>query len=134
MIITEQLLFAVHKGFVSSRPAGIIGSDHCLPIACSHHSWEDNPDKIPYAEYGFYALWESSLNVEAFFESIYLHNIEGGKNPNGLYVYTVSYDPKEVVDDSENWEHLQGGDLRRPTQEELLPLTEDKAPWSGVVF
>jgi len=138
-MIQEKLLFAVHKGSVSGRPAGIIMNDHCLPIACSHCSWDGNPNGAPYAELGFHSLWESTTNPEEFFDILGLRSIEGGpgeKNPNGLWVYEVTYahatpDPE---DDDESWEHLTGGELRRPTIEELNPLVHGQAPWSGVVL
>jgi len=138
MLIREYLLFAVHGGTVSGRPCGLIGSDHALPIACSHHSWEENPDGVESTECGFYALWESCCDVETFFEHLFLSSIEGGpegEKPNGLYVYSVLYDNEELDDeDDEAWEHLQGGELRRPTVEELNPLVHGLAPFDGVVF
>ncbi|RLC88673.1 MAG: hypothetical protein DRJ03_02010 [Chloroflexi bacterium] len=140
MLLTEHLLFAVHKGTVSGRPCGLIGSEHSFPIACSHHSWEENPDGALATPCGFYALWEATSNVEEFFEHLFLSSIEGGdaheQGPNGLYVYTVTYDSGELYDDAEDetWEHLQGGDLRRPMEEELNPLMYGKAPWNGKVI
>lgn len=134
----EHLLFAVHRNTVSGRPAALLGDNHSLPIACSHHSWEDNPDGIPSAYAGFYALWESCTDVETFFEHLSLSSIEGGpddKNPEGLYVYTVEYDEEALDDDNdEAWEHLTSGKLRRPTIEELNPFVHGQAPWGGKVF
>lgn len=133
MVITEYFLFAVHKGTVSNRLVGIIGSDHSLPIACSHGSYKGQScDQV--SECGFYALWESCLDVEEFFQHLYLKSIEGNpkESPNGLYVYKVTYDPKEY-EFVEGWEHLEGGELRRPTIEELNPLVHGLAPWSGFI-
>jgi len=45
-----------------------------------------------------------------------------GSKPNGLYVYTVSYDSDELDDLDEDWHWLQGGSLR------------GQAPWGGVVL
>lgn len=133
---TEKLLFAVHRGTVSGRPAGIVGQNHALPLACSHHSWKDNPQNIPYTEAGFFSLWEATGDVEEFFEHVGLSSIETHRddNPQGLYVYTVNYVPPGDDDDDESWDHLADGELRRPTIEELNPLVHGKAPWNGVVL
>ena len=136
-MIQEKLLFAVHKGTVSGRSAGIIMNDHCLPIACSHVSY-DNKKESPVAEFGFHALWESTANPEEFFGLLNLSNIEGGpgeEDLNGLYVYTVEYEyATPDPEDDEDWEHLTGGDLRRPELPELEPFVYGKAPWDGVCF
>ena len=147
-MITEKLLFAVHRGISnSSRPIGLIMENHCLPIACSHGSWSGCGS--PYSEVGLYACWEYASGVEHFFQDLlgFGSGIEGGpgtdEKPNGVYVYEVSYELSSVVKcddcgDDENesiwWEHLQGGTLRRPTIEELEPLTRGQAPWGGVVI
>lgn len=133
---TEKLLFAVHRGTVSGRPAGIVGHNHALPLACSHHSYEDNPQGAPYAEAGFFALWEATADVEEFFEHIGISSVEafGERNPNGLYVYEVSYVPPGDDDDDESWDHLAGGELRRPLDKEVAPFAYGKAPWDGVVL
>ena len=137
-MITEHLLFAVHKGTVSGRPAGVILCNHCLPIACSHCSWEGNPSGASYAEFGFHALWDSCCDVDEFFEYIFISSIEGGpgdKSPNGLWVYTVQYEyATPDPEDDESWEHLTGGELRRPEVSELNPFVHGMAPWSGVVL
>ena len=122
----EKLLFVVHRGTVSGRPAGIIGYNHALPIACSHSSLE--------VESGIHALWEATTDVEEFFEWIGVSSIEAfdDRNPSGLYVFEVEYDEDRVnVDDPDDWSQLSGGELRRPTAEELAPLAEGKAPWEG---
>lgn len=133
---TERLLFVVHRGTVSGRPAGIVGHNYSIPIACSHHSWKDNPQNIPYAEAGFFALWEAMGDVEAFFEHLSISSIEahGDKNPQGLYVYEVNYELPGDDDDDESWDHLADGKLRRPTIEELNPFVHGEAPWGGVVL
>lgn len=136
-MITEHLLFAVHEGTVSGRAAAILLNDHCLPIACSHSGYRGNKYGAPVAEFGFHALWESTTNPEEFFGLLHLFNLEAPleKFPNGLWVYTVEYayetpDPE----DDEDWEHLTGGDLRRPKLAELDPLALGAAPWHGVVL
>lgn len=132
----EYLLFAVHRGTVSGRPAGIVGHNHAIPIACSHHSWKDNPQGVRYAEAGFFALWEATGDVEEFFEHLSLSSIEahGDNNPQGLYVYTVNYEPPGDDDGDESWDHLASGKLRRPAWSELEPFVYGKAPWNGVVL
>lgn len=133
MQIQEKLLFAVHRGTVGARPAGVTIAEHCLPIACSHSSWEKQGSA--WAEAGVYALWESLTDTEEFFGILGITAIEAYKcdNPQGLYVYEVEYNPDDFVADEE-WGHLQGGTLRRPTLEELEPLMRDEAPWGGVVL
>jgi hypothetical protein len=142
-MITEKLLFVVHKGSVGSHLAGIIMAGHCLPIACSHSTWEGHG--CPTSASGFYALWDSLTDVEEFFlEKIGFGDcIEPGmdrglgdtdREPNGMYVYEVEYDETAVDDDDESWEWLQGGMLRRPLIAELEPLAYGKSPWDGVVL
>ena len=136
-MITEHLLFATHGGIVSGRPAGVLMNDHCLPIACSHHSWKDNPNKVPFVEYGFHALWESTTNPEEFFGLLNLRSIEAPleKYPGGLWVYTVEYDHATPdPEDDEDWEHLTGGELRRPALDEVHPFSFGGRPWNGVVL
>lgn len=135
MLLTEHLMFVVHLGSVGCgvRKAGIVGMNSSLPIACSHASHESRSKNV--IEYGFYALWESVMDVEEFFEHLLFSSIVGGEdNPNGLYVYSVTYDSEEVCNDVVEWEYLQGGDLRRPTIEELECFARSEAPWGGVVF
>ena len=145
MIITEKLLFAVHQGTYCGHQAGIIMENHCLPLACSHVSDQSQRWKnAPVAEFGFQALWESVDDVEEFFD---LHlGFPGGylesafeTGPSGLFVYEVEYSTDQVVedadpDDEDYWQHLRGGIERRPTPEELEPLTRGHAPWGGVVL
>lgn len=145
MMVTEKLLFAVHEGSVGHNRVGIIMTGHCLPIACSHGSWDGCGGA--HVESGIYACWEFLTDVEQFF-TIALglgDGIESGygssDKPNGLYVYEVDYDPDDsafmIHDDSatdDMWPWLKGGTLRRPTAEELEPLTRGKAPWGGVVL
>lgn len=135
-LITEHLLFAVHRGTVSGRPAGVIGQNSALPIACSHNSWGENPAGIPHAVAGFHALWEAVGTVEEFFEYLSISSIEAHKdnNPQGLYVCTVTYDQDNVSTDDDNWDHLSGGELRRPDLEELVSLSRGGSPWNGVVL
>lgn len=124
MVIKEKLLFAVH-----------LEGGYCFPLACSHSSWQNNG--CPESEIGFSALWVfTGRDVEEFFVD-YLNLYEGvgsSEKPNGLYVYEVEYDDTDISDNDESWEWLQGGTLRRPTIEELKPLTRGEAPWKGVVF
>lgn len=148
MIIKEKLLFAVHEGSVGSRRAGIIMQDHCLPIACSHGSWASNDGDRPHVEAGICACWEAANDVEEFFAVLGIGpGIEEGPGeanrhrptPNGLWVYTVEYDTGTELPDYEGlgddeWPWLAGGTLRRPTAEELEPLTRGQAPWGGVVL
>lgn len=155
-MIKEKLLFAVHAGSVSGHRVGIITGDpaidtsmqnHCLPIACSHGSWAGKDDDRLHAEAGICVCWESLTDVEEFFAALgFGDGIEGGPGatecPNGLYVYTVEYDPdatewQEIMvsdDRADEWPWLEGGTLRRPTAEELEPLTRGEAPWGGVVL
>jgi hypothetical protein len=141
----ERLLFAALGGHYNGQRAAIIMQDHCLPIACSHKSYEKDPtvDSSPVAEYGFRACWQAYLNAEEFFEYLGIDAIlEGnpstkptGWHPEGLYVYEVSYEEGLVAPDSDDdWSHLEGGTLRRPTAAELEPLTQGLAPWGGVVL
>lgn len=134
-MITEYLLFAVHAATVSNRPAGVLVDDHCLPIACSHAS-HDAAGAKETAKFGFHALWESAYNPEEFFGWLNLHNIEvPGAMPNGLWVYTVEYEyATPDPEDDEDWEHLTGGELRRPALDELEPFTQGQAPWGGKVL
>jgi len=134
----EKLLFAVHVGTVGSRLAGIIMQNHCLPIACSHPSWRENGNDGPTSEAGLHALWEATADVEQFFEGF---GQTGGietmtdERPGGLWVYEVSYHDHEVTDEDDGeWTWLCGGELRRPTLEELEPLTRGEAPWAGVTL
>jgi len=141
----EKLLFAVHLGLVGDRPAGIIMQNHCLPIAFSHASWEGDDGRV-HAEAGFAACWEATADVEEFFAYLGLSSIENGLlrpgskdvRPNGMHVYEVEYDEEGVSDDEDDeefwWVHLSGGTLRRPTAEELEPLTRGQAPWGGMVL
>lgn len=139
-MITEDLLFAVHSGSVSGHRAGIIMAGHCLPIACSHASWSGAGTL--WTEYGIKACWESCGDVEEFFEYLGLTpGISGGcaeedRDPQGLYVYTVSYDEQAAasIEADDDWDHLRGGELRRPYDFELEPLTRGCAPWDGVVL
>jgi hypothetical protein len=143
-MITEKLLFAVHEGSVGNRRAGIIMSEHCLPIACSHGSWKGKDGDLPHAEAGICACWESLTNAEEFFAALgFGSGIEAGygsgERPNGLYVYEVEYDDEGEMPDYEDlgddeWPWLEGGTLRRPTVDELEPLTRGEAPWKGVVL
>jgi len=143
----EKLLFAVHMGQVSGRPAGIIMAGHCLPIACSHSSYDGHG--APVAEDGIYACWESTTDADEFFGLGGIGLGEGikaprrpsvpdhpGVRPSGLYVYEVEYPESSVVEeeDMEDWPWLMGGALRRPTAEELEPLSRGQAPWGGVVL
>ena len=143
----EKLLFAVHVGSVGSRLAGIIMQNHCLPIACSHPSWRKNGKDGPTSEAGLHALWEATADVEQFFggfgqtggigEKYYYRYTMTDEGPGGLWVYEVSYHDHEVTDirwsDGE-WSWLCGGELRRPTVEEMEPLTRGEAPWAGVTL
>ena len=131
----EYLLFAVHRGTVSNRPAGILMQNHCLPLACSHTDWDGNTEDIPVAIDGFFALWQSVCDVEEFFEALGISSIEGGpgeKHPQGLYVYEVKYDPVDVGD---AFDHLCDGVLRRPEIDEVTAFTQSgAAPWNGLVL
>jgi hypothetical protein len=138
----EKLLFAVHLGSVGDRLAGIIIQNHCLPIACSHASWAGKNGDLPYTETGIAACWEATADVEEFFTYLDLASINNGLlrpgdedvRPNGLHVYEVEYNEESVSDNEEFWLHLSGGTLRRPTTEELEPLTRGQAPWGGLVL
>jgi len=146
MLVKEHMLFAAHEGSVGSRPAAIIMGGHCLPIACSHRDSEE----------GIFPLWESEAgDVEAFFGALGIANVcpgMGDPDPlvGGLFVYTVEYvvpmygptRPADVSnddrdeDDPENddgWEHLRGGEIRRPSGVELLRLSQGEPPWEGGV-
>jgi len=110
-------------------------NDHCLPIACSHASYV-GAGIVNVAEFGFRALWESITDPEEFFGILNLRSIEiPGAMPNGLWVYTVEYDHTTPdSEDDEGWEHLTGGELRRPELSELEPFIHGKAPWDGKCF
>jgi len=135
------MLFAAHGGQFGGTRAAIIMQDHCLPIACSHWSYGAHR---AVAAYGLHACWKATGAAEEFFEHLGIEGVRepsstvglpDGWRPEGLYVYEVSYDESEVdpaADD--DWEHLSGGTLRRPTVEELEPLTRGVAPWEGVVL
>jgi hypothetical protein len=87
------------------------------------------------AEDGFYSFWEATADVEDFFGALGINHIRqvSEENPSGLWVYEVSYDdPDDTNMDDTEW--LCGGSLRRPTVEELEPLTRGEAPWGGVVL
>ena len=136
----EKLLFAALGGSYEGQQAAIIMQDSCLPIACSCKSYGDNR---AVAEYGIHACWEAHTNVEEFFEHLGIEAVQdpspatkpNGWRTEGLYVYEVSYDESAVNPDADDeWEHLEGGYLRRPTIEELEPLTQGFAPWNGVVL
>lgn len=137
----EKLLFAALGGSYAGRRAAIIMQDHCLPIACSHKSYGDARAT---AEFGLHACWEAHTNVEEFFEHLKIEGIKepnsvvglpAGWRPEGLYVYEVAYAETEIDGDADDdWCHLAGGTLRRPTADELEPLTLGKAPWGGVVL
>lgn len=136
----EKLLFAALGGSYKGQQAAIIMQDHCLPIACSHKSYGNNR---AVSEFGLHACWEALTNVEEFFEYLGIEGIRdpspttkpNGWRPEGLYVYEVEYDETAVdVDADDDWSHLEGGRLRRPTVEELEPLTRGFAPWGGVVL
>jgi hypothetical protein len=127
---TEKLLFVCHGGSVGNQPAGILIDGHCLPIAFSHDSWVEGDRGEMKAEDGLMALWESTIDVEDFFETLGIGNPEGG----GLWIYEVSYDEATIDADDEDMPWLEGGSLRRPTVEELEPLARGEAPWGGVVL
>ena len=136
----EKLLFVAYGGTYKGKRAAIIMQDHCLPIACSHKSYDE---KGPLFEFGLHACWEAHSEVEEFFEHLDIEGIldrdptkkPSGWHPEGLYVYEVDYDEAEIeTGEDDNWRHLQGGDLRRPTSEELEPLTRGLPPWDGVVL
>jgi len=139
-MIKEKLLFAALGGSYKGQQAAIIMQDHCLPIACSHKSYGDNR---AVAEFGLHACWEAHCNAEEFFAHLGIESIRdpspstkpNGWRPEGLYVYEVSYDESAVNPDADDeWPHLEGGHLRRPTADELEPLTLGFAPWGGVVL
>lgn len=134
MIITEHLLFAAHEGMVGTQRAAILMAGHCLPIACSQSS-EQN-------EAGVHALWESVVgDTDTFFEALGIENVcpgMGDPDPlvSGLFVYTVEYDSIDLSADEdaeEAWEYLRGGVIRRPSGVELLRLSQGEAPWEGGV-
>ena len=131
--ITERMLLAVHAGYVGGWRMGIIMTNHLLPIACSH-GFED--EDIPLAEDGLLAVWESCADVEEY--ARFLDWGEGIQTPDdcpsGLLVYEVSYCPEAYDLDSEDSEWLQDGTFRRPTVDELVPLTRGEAPWGGKVL
>jgi hypothetical protein len=157
MRIFEKLLFAVHRGETAGHKAGIIMQDHCLPIACSHA--ECGERNAPVAEQGLAVCWYLYViaDCEQFFEAI---GLTGGiespdpkdTEPQGLYVYEVDYDDSLIEAYKEGWigencedeqdaevppewtPHLAGGTLRRPTLDELEPLTRGQAPWGGIVL
>jgi hypothetical protein len=138
--IDEKLLLALHRGSVGSHPAGIYMNNHCLPIAVSHPSWrpEDGEDSQT-AEAGLHALWEAVTDPEEFFESIGqrggLQTFDDDDPPNGLWVYEVSYHMHEVHDEDDGeWTWLCCGTFRRPTPDELAPLSRGEAPWGGMVL
>lgn len=138
--IHETLLLCAHMGQYAGHRAGIIMAGHCLPIACSHSSWAGHG--APVAESGIYALWESTGDVEDFFECLGIHAVGVGSHtrPSGLWVYQVAYlDPTadevdEADEDGEAWVWLTRGRLRRPTVDEVRPLALGQAPWGGVVL
>jgi hypothetical protein len=109
---------------------------HCLPIACSHSSWDGYG--APVADNGIYALWESCGDTEEFFGLLGIRSVSScddeSSNPNGLWVYEVTYDDLDTDVDSPDVPWLEGGKLRRPTIEELRPLAAGKPPWDGLVF
>jgi hypothetical protein len=138
--VKEKLLFAALGGTYMGQQAAIIMQDHCLPIACSHKSYGNNR---AVAEFGLHACWEAHTNVEEFFEHLDIEGIRdpspttkpNGWRPEGLYVYEVNYDESTVDQEADDdWTHLVGGSLRRPTTEELEPLTQGFAPWGGHVL
>jgi len=143
-MITEKLLFAALGGSIGDKRAAIIMQDYCLPIACSHRSYDE---KGPVVEFGIHACWEAHCNVEEFFVHLGIEGIKAPRNlaklpegwrPEGLYVYEVSYEESEILPGgdygNDDWSQLENGELRRPTLEELEPLTRGLAPWNGVVL
>lgn len=136
----EKLLFAAHGGHCCGRHAAIIMQDHCLPIACSRRSFDEHG---PAVEFGLHACWEATGNAEEFFEYLGIRavyepsntdKLPDGWRPEGLYVYEASYDDDIEPSEDDDWSHLQEGELRRPTIEELEPLTRGLAPWNGVML
>ena len=136
--IVEKLLFAAHGGTIGDEQGAVIMQDHCLPIACSHKTYDEEGGDL---EGGIHSCWESSDDVEVFFDHLGIDGITRYGCPGipfkdckleGLWVYEASYDESEI--DFNYWSHLKGGALRRPTVEELRPLTEGLAPWDGVVL
>ncbi len=141
-IIKERLLFAIHADHFNrefeSRLVGLLMRDTCLPIACSHE-WRTSSDEATMVcEYGFHALWETTAEVALFFEGFgQTWSIDClGDNPGGLWVYEVTYDEDRDVtnDDEGGWHWLCGGTFRRPTFEELEPMTSGRAPWGGITL
>jgi len=137
-VVTEKLLLVLHRGTVTSKPAGLFMNNHCLPVACSPPSWRRKGEEGSTSPDGLHALWESTCDVEDFFEKIGqtggLQTFDG-EPPNGLWVYEVNFDLSEVTDDcDEEWEWLCGGTFRRPTLSELEPLTVGKPPWNGILL
>lgn len=134
-MISEKLLFACQIGTVGGHLSGLVQSGSALPIAVSTKE-EDAPD-------GLSALWGAYMDVDEFFEALGLNGcIRSGfgveERPGGLYVYEIDYYAEDVatvtIDGPDDWSHLQGGELRRPTVEELEPLTRGKSPWGGEVL
>lgn len=137
----EKLLFAALSGYHMGQDAAVIMSDRCLPIACSHSAVEGIGIQISLS--GFHACWESYADAVEFFNCLGIEAIRAGNEdtkpagwkPEGLYVYEVSYEEEDVDQDClEDWSHLMNGKLRRPTIDELEPLTRGLAPWDGLVL
>ena len=116
---TEKLLLVAHGGTYQRDRVAIFMSDHCLPIACSHPSWSRE--------------YFQALGFECIRQPENMKKPHKDWKPEGLYVYEVSYEEEDIYDD-ESWEHLKNGNFRRPTIEELEPLTKGLPPWNGIVI
>lgn len=98
----SELIFAVHGGTYGSKPAGIIMSDHCLPIAVRESS--DNGDD------GFFGLWQSTCNIEEFFEILNIDHCPQA----GLYYLRAEFTDEDVDSDDDRWNHLVFGKVGVP--------------------
>ena len=134
-------MFCAHGGQYDGRRAAIIMQNHCIPIACSHWSYGE---RRAVAEFGIHACWEACMDVEDFFAHLGIEAVRepsstvglpDGWRPEGLYVYEIEYDEAGIDPSAdEDWSHLAGGELRRPTIREVKPLTQGLAPWEGTVL
>jgi hypothetical protein len=121
-MITDRVLFACHKGTVGNNQKGILFGGHSLLLAIAQA-----PVEGVYRDDTFLVLWESSLDIEEFFETIGLSHVEDA----GLWVYSVTWDPDAIDFNDEDMPWLAGGTLRRPFDWEMSQYLRGEAPWGG---
>lgn len=129
-MVNDAMLFVANTGTIlgvcdqDGQPAtvGVMGSGWMLPIAFANPTADSDA-------LGLFAAWDATRDADDFCRDV-LGEPEYVDGP-GLWVYEVSFDPADVSDEGDNWDHLKFGIFRRPTPEELVDATRPEGPWNG---